>query len=234
MPDKLERFIKFIYKKWKSDNLKKDEAHLDEEALVCFLEGRMTQEDSESGKTHLLNCDACAEVLAFCLSVNRNEDRKVPEDLLNRVRDFIPKETGDGFFEIALKVKDRVLEIINTTGDILVGNELVPAPLLRSRKMQDFKDEVTILRDFKEIRVQAKIENSGSGTFTLIILVKEKQTQKIIKDLRVTLLKDDLELGSYLTDTGSVTFEHVFLGKYKVEISSSDEKLASVLLDIRV
>jgi uncharacterized protein YjbK len=54
-----------------------------------------------------------------------------------------------------------------------------------------------------------------------------------MKDLRVTLIKDDVELESYITDSGKVTFEHVLLGRYSVEISSVDNKIASVILDIK-
>jgi succinate dehydrogenase/fumarate reductase iron-sulfur protein len=99
--------------------------------------------------------------------------------------------------------------------------------------VKDFKDEVTILKDLKDIRVEVKIENKAGKAFCLTIMVKQRQTQKIIKDLRVTLLKDDLELESYLTDSGSVTFEHLLLGSYTIEVVSTEDKLASILLDIK-
>jgi hypothetical protein len=39
---------------------------------------------------------------------------------------------------------------------------------------------------------------------------------------------------SSLSDSGKVIFEHVLLGKYTVEISTLDKKLAGILLDIKV
>lgn len=234
MKDKFEGLIRSVYRMWRQDNTKIEGAHPDEEGMVCFLEGRLSEEENEGIKSHLISCVACAEAVAMSLGVSAVENKDVPEELLNRVKNLTALGRQLSLLEIALKVKERVLEIINTTGDILVGSELVPAPLLRSRKIQDFKDEVTILKDFKDIRVQVKIENKGAKAFSLIILVKEKQAQRIIKDLRITLLKDGLELESYLTDSASVTFEHVFLGKYTVEIVSSGVKLASILLDIKV
>jgi len=234
MKDKFEGLIRSVYRMWRQDNTRIEGAHPDEENLACFLEGRLSEEENEGIKSHLISCVACAEAVAMSLEVNAVENKDVPEELLNRVKNLTALERQPSLLEIALRVKERVLEIINTTGDILVGSELVPAPLLRSRKIQDFKDEVTILKDFKDIRVQAKIENKGAKAFSLIILVKEKQAQRVIKDLRITLLKDGLEIESYLTDSASVTFEHVFLGKYTVEIVSSGAKLASILLDIKV
>jgi hypothetical protein len=56
----------------------------------------------------------------------------------------------------------------------------------------------------------------------------------LIKDLRVTLIRDDTELESYLSDSGKVVFEHVLLGKYMVEISNIENKLAMIEIDIKV
>jgi len=232
--DKFERFIKMVYKKWKLAQPKIQDAHPDEEALVCFIEGRLTKEENERIRAHLMSCDNCLEAFALSLEVKSTEIKEVPDELLTRVKDLLATSDKPLVLEIVLRFKERLLEILNTTGDVLVGQELVPAPVLRSRSIKDFKDEVTILKDFKDIRVEAKIENIGGKVFNLMIRVKQKQTQNIIKDLRVTLVKDDLELESYLTDSGSVTFEHVLLGKYEVQISTIDSKLASILLDIKV
>lgn len=223
-----------VYKKWRPGAGKIQGMHPDEEALVCFLEGRLSKEENERIKAHLLSCDNCAEAVALNLGMETAEIKEVPAELLGRVKDLLDAQNRPSVLEIVLRFKGKLLEILNTTGDILVGQEFIPAPVLRSRSIKDFKDEVTILKDIQGVRVEVKIENKGAGIFNLMVMVKQKQTQKIIKDLRVALLKDDLELESYLTDTGSVTFEHVLLGKYRVEISTLENKLASILLDIKV
>ena len=234
MQDKLESLIKLIYKKWKLDRHKAEVLHPDEESLACFLEARLSKEESEQIKAHLISCESCAEAFALNLRIRGTEIGEVPGELLERVKDLLMLENKPFLLEIVLKLKEKALEILDTTGDVLVGQELVPAPVLRSRKIKDFKDEVIILKDFKDIRVEVKVENKGGEAFDVVIMVKQKQTQKIMKDLRVTLLKDDLELESYLSGSGSVTFEHVLWGKYRLEISSIEDRLASILLDIKV
>ena len=233
MEEKLEQIIRAVYKKWKADQPKLSEEHPDEEALACFLEDRLPLEDKDNIVAHIISCDRCADIVAMQIRLQPTETKEVPPELIARLKGLL--STGDkaSILEIALRLKEKLLEILNTTGDVLVGQELVPAPVLRSRSIKDFKDEVTILKDFQDIRVEAKIENKAGLAFDLFIVVKEKETQKVIKDLRVTLVKDDLELESYLTDSGSVTFEHILLGKYTVEISTQDGKLASILLDIK-
>ena len=45
-------------------------------------------------------------------------------------------------------------------------------------EIKDFKDEIIILKDFKDVRVEAKIENKGGRAFSLTVAAKEKKTQQ--------------------------------------------------------
>ena len=233
MQESLERLIKLVYRNWKISQPKPKEEHPDEEVLACFLEDKLEQEEKERVVGHLLGCESCADAVTLSIKLRGTPEQEVPQELLARLKELSIPGTRESLLEIFLKLKDKAIEIVNTTGDVLLGQELVPAPILRSRQIKDFKDEVTVLKDFKDIRVEAKIENKGAQAFSLTIIVKQKQTQKAIKDLRVTLLRDDVELESYLGDAGKVIFEHVLLGTYTVEILSPEEKLASVLLDVK-
>ncbi|MBI3990533.1 MAG: zf-HC2 domain-containing protein [Candidatus Omnitrophica bacterium] len=234
MYDKLEELIKAAYKKWKRDYCPTWQFHPDEEALACFLEGVLPKEENERIKEHLIGCEACAEAFAIQLKLKPLSKERVPEELIERAKNLVMRQQdASSIVEIALKLGEKALELLRVTGDVLVGEELVPAPVLRSRNIKEFKDEITILKDFKDIRVEVKIENKGGRAFDLIVFVKDKQTHHIIKDLRVTLLKEDLELESYLSRTNKVTFEHILAGKYIVEISNVDNKIASILLDIK-
>ncbi|MFA4888782.1 MAG: zf-HC2 domain-containing protein [Candidatus Omnitrophota bacterium] len=229
MPENIENLIRLIEQKTAGAN---PQSHPDEEMLACFLEGRLNAQEAKGLQEHLLICSACLD--AFAANFAGIPQIELPAWLLERVESLIIPGEKLELMEIIIKVKEKILEIISTTGDVLVGQELVPAPVLRSRAINDFKDEVIILKDFKDIRVEAKIENKGQRVFNLIISVKQKETQKIIKDLRISIFRDELELESYLTGETSVIFEHVYLGKYKVEVSSPDAKLASILLDINM
>lgn len=231
--DRLERLIKAVYKKYKADSPQETPEHPDEEALACFVEGRLPAKEAGLLKQHLITCQGCAEAFITQLKLEVTDELKVPQELIAQVKNFLSKNYPNPVLEIFLKLKENLLELLSTNGDVLVGQELVPAPVLRSRKIKDFKDEVNILKDFNNIRVELKIENKGSTIFSLVVLVKEKPALRVIKDLRVTLVKEGLELESYLTDSGKVTFEHVLLGKYTVEISNIASKLASILLDVK-
>jgi len=234
MASKIEELIKAVYRKYKIElGAESQSGHPDEEALACFLEGKLGRPEADTINQHLITCPACAEIAALAASLVPEKELAAPPELIAAAKNIIAEKKAD-ILEIILRAKQNLLELLQTTGDILVGQELVPAPLLRSRSIKDFKDEIIVLKDFGGLRVEIKIENKGGSIFSLAVVVKEKQTARLIKDLRVTLFQGDLELESYLTQEGKVVFEHVLLGKYLIQISNLDNGLASIALEIKL
>jgi hypothetical protein len=232
MDKEIEKLVRIVYKSWKSQQPKSKLIHPDEEAMACFVDGKLPQQEAEQIKLHLLSCDHCSQNLAIQANLDYSEQECVPKNLLDQAKSLVENCDSLSVLEIIFKLKVDLLELINTTGDVLVGQEFIPAPRLRSRKIKNFRDEVIILKDFKDIRLEVKIENKQGESFNVTVIAKEKETQKLIKDLRITLAKDDLELESYHTETGKVIFENILLGRYSIGVSKAENKLASVLLDI--
>lgn len=231
---KLESLIKMIYRGFRRSQGPDPEEHPDEEALACFCEGRLEKPEEERVKEHLLRCSRCAEAVAIALGPEPLQLKELPERLLERAR-AVSGESRDlpELFEIILRLKEDMLELLDTTGAILMGQELIPVPVLRSRSIKQFKDEVTILKDFKDLRIEARIVNKSGKEFNVAVSLKENVSQRLVKDLRVTLIREGVELESYLAGSGSVVFEHVALGRYRVDIANIRETVASLLLDIR-
>lgn len=233
MQDKLEKLIRSVYRKYKAGHIISPSEHPDEEAMACFIEGKLSAGEESVLKQHITECRLCAEAFLAQVEFDLTSELDVPQDLVSKVKSLIVQEKVGPVLEILLKLKDDLMELLGTNGDVLIGQELVPAPILRSRQIKGFKDEVTILKDFGRIRVEIKIEKMIPAAFSVVVNVKDKQNLQVIKDLRITLLKGNLELESYLNDSGRVIFEHVVLGKYTVEITDIKDKLAAILLDIR-
>ncbi|MDD5097509.1 MAG: hypothetical protein PHU59_03350, partial [Candidatus Omnitrophica bacterium] len=156
------------------------------------------------------------------------------DKLVEKIKKIVLGENETGFFEILLKLKEKVIEIIQTSGDVLVGQELIPAPVLRSRQIKDFKEEITILKDLQKIRVETKLKNNNAKSFNLEVSIKDKASQKLLKDLRITLLKEGLELESYTCDETTVIFKDIYPGIYTVEITTSEKRIAVVAITVKV
>ncbi|MDD5165787.1 MAG: hypothetical protein PHQ57_00150 [Candidatus Omnitrophica bacterium] len=231
--ERIEKIIKAIYKKWKSAFGISTEEHPDEEAIACFLEDRLSRQEKEDIKAHLINCDACAEVATLQMKIGIAPEREVFPAMIAYVKDLVRSKEIAPVLDILLKLRDDILEILNTTGDVLVGQELMAVSILRSRRIKEFKDEVLISKDFKDIRVEARIKNKHGKAFNLAVTVKDNATHELMRDLRVTLFKGNKRIESCLVDSGKVLFENVLLGRYKVQIAAKERKLAFILLDIK-
>lgn len=233
MEEKVENLIKTIYKKNKADFVAKGENHPDEEDLACLMENLLTPDETKLIKEHLIHCDFCAEAVAAQIKIKNPKKAALPQDLTVKIKNLLENGQELPMFNIILAVKEKMFELLNTNGDILVGQELMPAPLARSRQIKEFKDEITILKDFNDIRIEAKIENKGPKLNTLTVTLKNKRTSQMIKDLRITLLKDNAELESYITDTERIVFDQITADKYLIEISDTNNKLGAILLEIQ-
>lgn len=234
MQDRTEALIKLLYKQWKCGLAREYASHPDDETLACFLAGKLPPSQGRRVLTHAATCRVCSKLLVVTLKADRSEipEAEVPAALMERLKGLV-EEDKSLLLEVILRLKKGALEILSTTGDVLVGQELMPAPLLRSRQINEFKDEVTVLKDIKDVRVEVKLENRQGGRFSVKVAAREKKTNRALKDVRITLLKGDTELESYLSEGGAVAFENVVLGSYRIEVSGVQERRASILLDIR-
>ena len=233
MLNNFEKIARIIYRERKGALPFMGQDHPSFEEMACFIEDKLPVQDKNIMRKHLLSCEVCAESLSIQLKVQPHLSLDVPASLLEKARKLVSQEAGENLLEIFLKLKEKALEIIQTTGDVLLGQELVPAPVLRSRKINEFKEEVSILKDLQQIRVLAKIQSKSIKSFNLTITVKDKQSQEIHKNLRVTLIKDEIELESYITDSaGSSFFENILPGDYVVEISRQGQREA--VIDLKV
>jgi len=230
--DRFEELMKKAFNSWKSSSLREYAAHPDEETLACFFEGRLTPKEEEEVERHLLTCAHCAEVSLVQSRLRTPEGLDVPEELVSHIKALVPPASTVAVLEILIRLAQGALEIIGTTGDVLVGQELVPAPILRSRDIRHFKDEITVLKDFESVLVEVRIEYKQGSAFRISVAAKEKGSQQPKKGVRIALLKEGLELESYAVDKEATCFENVAAGTYRIEIATSRVKLASVLLPI--
>ena len=233
MVDYFEQIAKVIYREWKAAHCFSGKEHPDEESLVCFLEGKLPLPEKSLIQRHLLGCDVCAEYLSTQLRIQPHLSLDIPEPLLVKIKKLVVQDSRENLLEIFVQLKEKALEIIQTSGDILFGQELVPAPVLRARKISEFKEEISILKDLQQIRVLAKLQNKSAKSFNLTITVTNKHSQRIDKNLRIALIKDGLELESYTNDSGSSFFENILPGNYTVEVSRQGQKEAVINLKVK-
>lgn len=228
---KIERLVKMAYEQWKP--AVPSSSHPDDETLASFLEHKLDKEAEAHVQMHLLRCKECAEMIVAQLGALREADSPQPSSaILERARASIKQALGQSVLEVLIKAKNTFLELVSTSADVLVGQEVIPATVLRSRHINEFKDEVVIFKDFKDIRVEMRIAQKAQGVFEAAVTAKNKLDQTLWEDVRLTLIRDGCQLESYQNDTGKACFQQLKAGKYIVEIQAQQELKASVILEI--
>ncbi|TAM40017.1 zf-HC2 domain-containing protein [bacterium] len=234
MPNYFEKIIGVIYRQKRGSGSFMTGEHPDEEALASFLEDKLPHKDRLLIEKHLVSCSSCAEYVGIQLKMESGLAKEVPGLLLQKVKRLVIDDNKDSLLEIFLKLKEKAIEIIQTSGDVLVGQEFISAPVLRSRRIKDFREEVVILKDLQSIRVEARLKNNNAKSFDLAVSARDKQSQELIRDLRVTLFKGGLELESYASEAASVIFRDILPGVYTAEVTKSGEKVAVVKIKAEI
>lgn len=233
MQNKIEQIIARVYKTWRQKFPRAGESCPDEETLASFFEGRLAQEESQRLKNHIIGCDRCSELIVF-LSQEVKEI-PVPEELINRAKNMIlnQEKAKTTFLEIILGFKEKVIDLIKTSGDILFGQEFASLPVLRSRNIKDFGQEVIIVKDLGNIKTEIEIENKTNYHAKITVKLSDINTGKPTEGLRITLIRAKQEIESYITESGKTVFDNVPADKYSVEISSPELIIGKILLEIK-
>lgn len=227
MASEIENFIKMVYKNYKNKGKQDNPACLDEEAIACFCEGRLPKSDSDKIREHILKCQRCAQVVSLYNLEIKSEKVPSPE-LLSKVKNLVSEKPSKNLLEMVLSISEKLLEIISTTGDIILGNEIIPLPVLRSRNIQELPQELTIIKEFQNLRINVKIEKKEKEKIKLNVFTFDRETLQPINGLRITLLKDEIELESYYATKGEVSFDKVGFGEYVIKVASLEQDLGMI------
>lgn len=214
MQGDIGKVISRVYKIWKEKFPQSTGNCPDEETLACFLEGRLPSQESQQLKDHIITCVQCQEIIRL---VNAGATEKNEPVLL----------------EIILAFKDKVIDLIRTSGDVLYGQEFAPLPVLRSRNIKDFGQEVIIVEDIGNIKAEIEIENKANYIARITVKLTDINTGKPSEGLRVSLIHAEREVESYIAEAGQAVFDNILADNYSLEISSPELIIGKILLEIK-
>lgn len=204
----------------------------EEETLVCFCEGRLSKDESKRVQEHLAACGRCAETVSlFCQKID--EQREVPGFLIEKAKGLVEDAPAFGIFEVILALKEKALQILSTTGDVIVGNEIMPLAVYRRRPTPELTEEINLIKELENIKITINIRKIDKDKVRLSLVLADKASLRPLSDLRLALLKEGSELESYEAASGSAAFDNVGFGHYDIEISQRGRKLSVIHLEIK-
>lgn len=207
----------------------------DTEIMTYYIEGILPTEEAQTINQHIGVCKNCKEIFDVQRSVAESQREKgliaVPNYLTERARNLVDKQAGINVLDLIMEFTDKAIGIVRTTGDILLGEQLQPAYALRSKEIESVTTQ-TIVKIFKDVRIEVEASRQKGDFNKFILRAKDIKTENPSDGLRITLVKDDLEIESYITESGKAIFEDIRPSKYLIRISRVDDPIGVIILDI--
>jgi hypothetical protein len=205
----------------------------DEERLADYLEGRLSGDERAEIEEHLSDCEMCLEEFMVARNLTRHEDRYKMDSVPSKVTQAA-LHLVNGTGSIASKGFKRLIKGLRSRSSGLLS----PAPWvawrlapIRSAGRAVPKGLIHLRKTFKGVEVEIEIEKTGKNK--TLIRVKLPEDARQMKDVRVTLKKDEREISSYLLNRGYVVFEDILFGHYRISFSRGGVMLGEYLFNTK-
>jgi len=210
----------------------------DEETLVNYLEGRLSDNERTGMEKHLSGCDTCLEEFI----VARNLERSVKELQLDPVPAGVTKAAFDMINSQPLTPSGLIIERVKRPIEDLyawLADLFSPAlwrgwrfAQIRGSRKEVYKDLIRLRKTFGEIEVEIEIEKKGENK-ALIRVRLAKDSRNKEEDVRATLKKGNREISSNLLNKGYAVFEDIPFGHYSIIFSGDGVILGEYLFKIK-
>lgn len=206
-----------------------------EERLVDYLGGRLSEEDSSQLEAHLSECTDCLEALVVAKNMVADMDRfrleSVPESVTETAVKLVLSQHAEspGIVE---RLGRSIKEMASRLSDTLRGpwGVLQPVPI-RGSETCDSEDFVCHTVSFKGIKTEIEIEKAGDSKAH--IRVKSAEPTRRIRVIRVTLKEGDREIASYPLEGDYVLFEDIPFGHYAISLAENGAQLGTYHFEIK-
>lgn len=207
-----------------------------DEIVACYVDGILPDSEKAAVDDHMLSCSSCRENITIQKEVVKLQQLQgldfAPSYLTERAKGLVAESAaGKGILELIIDFSEQMFEAIRTTGEVLVGPSRPPVFSLRAGSANVSK-VLFVKKVFDDIRVEVELMRSRDDLNTVNLTFKDDKTEKLVVDLRATLINDDIELESYVTQNGKVAFENIKQGKYKIDISKVDSFVGVIVLEL--
>jgi hypothetical protein len=208
-----------------------------DERLIDYIEGRLSEEERSDLEIHLSVCEMCLEELVITNNIVARKDIYELEQSPSEVTDAAVNLVADRSPLPSSVLIDSVNKFFSKLGSYIVNPIRVwpwgrwnPAPL-RGVKVAASEDYVCLEVSFKDLKTEIEIEKTGINKAN--IRLRLNQPIKNPKSLRVTLKNGERELASYLLDGTYVFFEDIPFGHYSISLAEDNVTIETYSFEIK-
>lgn len=209
----------------------------DDEMLAGYLDGGLSDAERSDIETHLSSCDSCLEGIIITKDLTRgasgSETEPVPESVTQSAVDLINEETVSNRFSIAERIERLFRSIYRGLFDTLIPQNWGSAPMAMIRGTNESipGNVAHIEKDFKEIHAEIEIEKTRQHTSQIRVTVTDELGK--MRDIRVTLERDEREVSSLLMGRDSVVFDDIPFGHYRLVLGRDSEEIGTYSFEVK-
>jgi hypothetical protein len=206
-----------------------------EEVLADYLENRLNERKKVRIEGHLAGCETCLEALTIAGQMLRGSDLgdmdPVPEGVTARaVKAVKALQQNSRSGRIARYGNLLVSEWRRRRNAFWPGKFAGLAPV-RGSKMVLSEDLILLKKSFSDLDVEIELEKKDPDKASITVrLVCDKAQDKPV---RVTLLKNEREVSSYLLSEAAAVFEDISFGPYMLVFSRNGARVGEYPFEIR-
>ena len=195
--------------------------------LAEFLDGGLDTAEEEKIRSHLANCSSCLEKVRIGLRLEDEVTGSADEAILNLAKSLF-KPTLIQRFKSLLKyiIKDRFL----TKGQISTE------PAFAFRGISPARVSLGLNRYFQEFgpyKAEVEVEEIEKGKWQIGVFVEERDGNKPVKGIRVSISDYGQILESLILEDGKAVFEPVFQGRYQIGFHSRGCFLGGLSINLK-
>ena len=214
----IEKIIKAEIKKIKA-NQKPSGKCLSYGDIAAMLDNVVTKKERSRILNHVCTCKKCADELFSNYELHASTAKlnvKVPEAWVERAKNLIQPRSKSNIFKLAFKVKQKAIEIVNTTGEIITkGLEPVPAVAFRGKGKKQAQKSIKVTKTIGKLNIEVTICYVGQNLCNISLNIK---SQSSIAEAKAILIKDNEEIESLPIHSGKCCFEEITLSNYTIAI----------------
>jgi len=208
-----------------------------DERMMDYIEGRLSEEDRSCLEKHLSACELCLEELVITNNIVAGKDSYELEPVPAEVTDAAVNLVTDRNSLPPSALIDYVNHFFSKLASYIVspirlwsGGRLNPAPL-RGIKVATSEDYVCLAVSFKNVKTEIEIEKTGINKAN--IRLRLKKPIKSQNSLRVTLKNGAREVASYLIDGTNMFFEDIPFGHYSISLAEDNVTIGTYSFEIK-
>jgi len=206
---------------------------LDEEALACYCQGRLSEGQRRRIETHLSLCSHCCQAAALYTKVEVSDEQSVPQYLIEKAKAMLPGVSKAPVFDVIVAVRAKALALLGTNAKNMRDRDMALLPVLRGGGITAFKEELILVKDLSGVKITLYMEKREKNKVRIKVILADRKNRKLLTHLRIALFKDDTELESYAVQSGMAVFEDISFGVYTLEILRKQSSIGRIRVEIK-